>query len=96
MIILIIVSFGMQWLFERWFYPEYKGSMTWEGLGARMRYILPALLFIATWRAFKIGMGYETLDRPGYYLILMGARAGINEEVAFRGIGTALLILWYD
>lgn len=88
----ILLSFFMLWAFRRWFYPEYEGSCGLNGLGYGMKAALPVIIFIIAWRVFKVAVGFELFKLTGFFPVLMGTRAGISEEIAFRGIAVALLL----
>ncbi len=88
----ILVSILIVLGFERWFYPEYESSLKLKGFGRGMRTALPMFILIPAWFAFRLAMGYALYDGAEVNTLLQGVRAGINEEAAFRGIATALLL----
>lgn len=91
----IALSLILLVLFERWFYPEYDGSMTIGGMGYGLRLLLPAFVFWAAWTVATIATGQVDTAPPTLERLLQGARPGVNEEVAFRGIAVALLLRSY-
>ncbi len=91
-IVVILFSLLLVLLFERWFYPEYEGSLKGKGFGRGMLAALPVIVFIIAYRVFKAALGYEALRAPSLFTILQGLRAGVNEEAVFRGIAAALLL----
>lgn len=91
-ILVIVISIIILILFERWFYPEYEGSLHLKGLKNGMMTALPVILVILTIRFLYVLLGFQTAVMPGIFSILGGLRAGINEETAFRGIAAALLL----
>lgn len=91
-VLAIILSFVMLWAFRRWFYPEYEGCCGLKDLGYGMKAALPVIIFIIAWKVFKVAVGFELFKITSFYPVLMGSRAGINEEAAFRGIAVALLL----
>ena len=55
----ILISVLALILFKRWFSPEYEGSMNTKGLAYGFRIILPIVVFIAVYKAFKVAVGHS-------------------------------------
>lgn len=91
-ILVIVISIIILLLFERWFYPEYEGSLNLKGLKTGIKTALPVILVILVIRFLCLLLGFQTASMPGIFSVLGGLRAGINEETAFRGIACALLL----
>ncbi|MCR4924409.1 MAG: CPBP family intramembrane metalloprotease [Lachnospiraceae bacterium] len=94
-ILSIIFSLILLVIFERWFKGEFEGSMSLKGFGVGMKYALPVILFWVIWYIIQIAIGTSIFYVPDLETILMGFRAGTVEEVAFRGLGVALLLRKY-
>lgn len=55
----ILISVLALILFKRWFSPEYEGSMNTKGLAYGFKIILPIVVFIAVYKAFKVAVGHS-------------------------------------
>ncbi len=79
-------------LFELWFRPEYEGSMRGKGMGAGMKFLAPVFIFWILWYVIQVVIGTGYFDVPKFGTILQGFRPGVLEEVAYRGLGMAILL----
>ena len=89
-IIGIALSLLMLFLFKMWFQPEYEGSIKMEGLAYGMKLYVPIIVFWVIWYIFRIvaeGDMYEFSAEA----LFEGLRAGVTEEIAFRGLAAAVL-----
>lgn len=91
----IVISMLMWVLFERWYYPEYDGSMHIKGISRGFRYAAPVILFMIVYRIFKFSVGFEKMYPIDLDSILRGCRPGFNEEIFFRGIAVTILLRKY-
>ncbi len=88
----VVISIISLLIFDKWFSPEYESSLKVKGLAYSFALTIPIIIFVISYRVFKIAMGYETFYGIDLETILMGARPGFGEEVFFRGIVVALLL----
>lgn len=91
----ILICFLWQYLFERWFRSEYKGSLTFQGFGYGMKLSIPLIIFWMVWLLGKAALGFVDHYAPDLEAILKGFRPGVCEETIFRGIAVALLLKKY-
>lgn len=82
-------------LFERWFVPEYEGSMKLHGFSCGMKLALPVFIFWTVWMTVKVAAKQSVAYPLDFESIVKGMRPGICEEIAFRGIAVALLYRSY-
>lgn len=82
-------------LFEKWFSPEYEGSMKGDGFIYGIKLIIPVIIFWAAWMTIKCLTKNAVAYPVDLEAIIKGARPGICEEIAFRGIATALILRKY-
>ncbi len=88
----IVYAFLMLIIFEWWFKPEYDGSLHIKGFGIGMKVAAPIMIFWVIWFIIQIVIGTSTVGALTLEGLLKGFRAGAVEEVAYRGIGVALLL----
>ena len=91
----IIITVLLMVLFEKWFVPEYEGSMGSKGFSYGLKLSLPVLIFWTVWISAKALMKLIDLYPPDFESIVKGLRPGVSEEIAFRGIAVALLLRRY-
>ena len=82
----IIVTILLMVLFEKWFVPEYEGSMQMKGLAYGLKLSLPVIIFYVIWTIVKILTKQVIYYPPDFEAIMKGMRPGISEEIAFRGM----------
>lgn len=91
----IVVTVLILILFEKWFFPEYEGSMKMNGFSYGMKLTIPVFIFWAVWMTIKVITKQSVYYPPDLEAIIKGMRPGICEEIAFRGIAVALLLRKY-
>ena len=91
----IVVTVLIMILFEKWFVPEYEGSMKMKGFSYGMKLTIPVFIFWSVWMTIKVITKQSVCYPPDFEAIVKGMRPGICEEIAFRGIAVALLLRRY-
>lgn len=82
-------------LFDKWFSPEYEGSITMKGFVDGIKYLLPVIAFWAVWMTLKGVLGYVKWYPLDAESLLKGIRPGVLEESAYRGMAMALILRKY-
>lgn len=95
LILAIVISLVALLIFERWFYPEYKGSLKPSGIGYGLKLCLPVIVFWVVWMAIQVMVGFIKVVPLTPMDFLKGLRPGFGEEAAFRGMAVALLLRRY-
>ncbi len=95
----ILFSIIVFLVFEWWFKPEYEGSMHIRGFKEGFLFSLPVYIFWIVWFIIQIAIGSSEVTVHSFgdliYVLLQGSRAGFVEEIAYRGIGMAIMLRYF-
>jgi len=89
------MAFLLLWLFERWYSPQYKGTITLEGAGAGLKVLLPVIVFWVVWIVIKVAMGFYNAYPLDLESFLKGLRPGVLEESSYRGMAMGIVLCKY-
>ena len=89
------LAFLLLLLFEKWYSPQYEGTITWKGAGRGFKILLPVIVFWVVWIAIKIALGYYNVYPLDAESFLKGLRPGVVEETSYRGMAMGVVLYRY-